>query len=121
MSTYTTGFDKKYKCSKCNKFYGKGDILEIKEWKCPECGEYLHIAAPELGTGRTLVRKRACELNIYDQIHLPGYEYIYEVLNITKKKGKIDLALKGYGKLSLGSDEFVSIIVGGYYAKSWED
>ncbi len=44
MSTYTIGYDKKYKCSFCEIFYNDVNELIESSWRCPKCDNYIHIA-----------------------------------------------------------------------------
>lgn len=122
MSTFTYGYDEQYKCSTCNKFYDS-EILEDNFWKCPECGEYIHIAAPRLGDGHTMVRKVASELKIGEFIHLPGIKGIYEIIDINNSKGEKDLcvALKKYGCRFFNNNDFVSVVLGGYFEEHWKN
>lgn len=122
MTSYTIGYDKDYKCPCCNKFFNDVDFLIENSWKCPDCKEYIFIAAPDLGHGHTLIRKPVRELEQYDIVHLPGSEEIYEVIAIEyKSNGDVRVALKNYGSVTLNPTDFISVINGGYYENSWKN
>lgn len=118
MSSYTFGYDYKYKCPYCEKFFTNTEMLVKHSWRCSECGSYIHIAAPELKDGHVLIRKRVTELRPYDSVVVSG-QYIHDVINVTTQKNKIRVALKGFGVETYSPTDFVSVIDGGYYASSW--
>lgn len=121
MSTYTLYYDEKYKCPYCNKIFDDFDTLIDNSWKCPNCKEYIHIAAPNLGCGHTLIRKSVSELKKYDSVHLQGGDDFHDVIAIKKDNTtKIRVALKNYGQLTFDATDFVSVVIGGYYEKNWE-
>lgn len=122
MSTFTYGYDKQYKCSACNEFYEDIEILAANSWKCPECGEYIRIAAPDLNTGHTLIRKSVTELKPNDLVHMLGAEDTYAVIT-TEKSGKnqVSVALKGFGKKRFNTTDFVNVVDGGYYEEHWKN
>lgn len=122
MSSYTIGYDEGYKCPYCNIFFNDIAMLKNNSWKCPDCKKYIHIAAPNLQSGYTLIRKLVTELKPYDSVHLPGSQDTYNVIAVDcKGKDKVYVALKGYGRLTFNHTDFVSVIDGGYYNYHWEN
>ena len=118
MRSYTIGYDDKYKCPYCEKYFTDTKMLVNHSWRCPDCGNYIHIAAPELKDGHVLIRKRVTELSQYDSEVVSG-QYIHDVINVTTQKNKIRVALKGFGPQTYDCTDFVSVIDGGYYASAW--
>lgn len=120
MSSYTTGYDEKYKCPYCEKFFTDVDLLIKHSWKCPYCGEYIHIAAPELENGHVLIRKPVSELRSYDSVVVDGH-YAYDVIDAVTQKNKVRVALKEFGVKIYSITDFVSVIDGGYYEDAWSE
>lgn len=117
--SYSMGYDEGYKCFSCDAKI-TSDIAISSGWKCPNCGDYIWIAAPQLGGGHVKNRKRACEINRLDSVNMAGTEEIYQVLGTTKlKNGKISIGLKNYGSLKVDEDDFLDVIMGAYYDSSW--
>lgn len=121
MSTCTLGYDKKYKCPYCKKFFDDRTILEKNSWKCPKCNHYIQIAAPSLNSGYTLIRKPVKELKEGDSVHVYGSREFYDVITVTKNKKGYKVALKNYGQMPYNASDFVNVVIGGYYENSWED
>lgn len=118
--SYSIGYDEGYQCTFCDKMYGKDDVSS-SGWKCPICGEYILIAAPQLGIGHVKVRKKAKEVRTMESINLAGVNDFYTVLGVTElANGKLSIGLKGYGTIKVKKDEFVDVIVGAYYKENWE-
>lgn len=116
---FSIGYDEGYKCILCNKMYELDDVSGFG-WKCPACGEYIRIAAPELCSGHIKIRKKVKEVRQLDSINLAGVNDIYTVLGITEQaNGKIRIGLKNYGSLVVEKDEFVDVIDGAYYEDNW--
>lgn len=116
--SYSIGYDEGYKCVFCDKIYELDDVSSF--WKCPVCGEYIRIAAPQLCSGHIKVRKKAREVKKLDLINLSGVDEIYSVLGITElMNGKLSIGLKNYGSIKVEKDEFVDVIEGAYCEESW--
>ena len=121
MSAYTLGYDKNYKCFHCEQFYEDVEELNKNSWKCPKCGNHIRIAAPELGSGHTMIRKKVKELKELDLVHIVGCSDSYSVIKLEKKRNqKVAVALKNYGKPEFSANDFVSVIDGGYYEDAWK-
>lgn len=117
--SYSIGYDEVYKCVFCDKMYELDDVSS-SGWKCPICGEYIRIAAPQLCSGHIKVRKKAKEVRKLESINLAGVNDIYSVLGITELvNGKLSIGLKNYGSIKVEKDEFVDVIDGAYYEESW--
>ena len=122
MSTYTIGYDKKYKCSFCEILYNDVNELIESSWRCPKCDNYIHIASPDMGTGYTMIRKRVKELRKLDSVHMLGGSECYDVIALEKKDSqKIAVALRKFGKIVFNENDYVSVIDGGYYEDTWKE
>lgn len=122
MGTYTTGYDRKYKCINCGKVFLDSYEIDHKRWRCPCCDGVLHIAAPELAYGHTMVRILAIELKKYDKIHIPFTSELNEILDVKEtENGLIRAAIKGYGVKLYEKTDFINTIIGGYFEEHWED
>ena len=118
--SYSIGYDEGYKCTLCDKMYDFDDVYS-SGWKCPVCGEYVFIAAPQLCSGHVKIRKKAKEVRKMESINLAGSNDFYEVLGITKlANGKLGIGLKGFGSIKVKKDEFVDVIVGAYCKENWD-
>lgn len=119
--SYSLGYDEGYKCLICDKVYELDDVSN-SGWKCPVCGEYIRIAAPQLRSGHIKIRKKAKEVRAVESINLAGTNDIYRVLGITElANGKRRIGLKNYGSIIVKNDEFVDVIDGAYYEESWNN
>lgn len=117
--SFSIGYDEGYKCVFCDRMYELDDVSS-SGWKCPVCGEYVRIAAPELCSGHIKIRKKAKDIRELDSINLAGTNELYSVLGITENaNGKLRIGLKNYGSINVEKDEFVDIIDGAYYEDSW--
>lgn len=92
---------------------------EVREtYRCPECGEYVHIYAEdaETGTKVVLLRKRSTEVRVGDLVHLPGQltKDCYSVLAVNDRGDKVGLALKGYGEYKVSKEDGVNIRTGSW-------
>ena len=121
MSSYTIAYDEKYQCANCNNVYDDITTLNANSWRCPVCNGNILIAAPQLGSGHTLIRKSVLELEEYDLVHLPGSEDIYAVIAIIiNKKTQVRVALRNFGTKIFNLTDFVSVVIGGYYEYHWK-
>lgn len=90
-------------------------------WKSPDCGEYIRIAAPDLNTGHTLIRKLVTELRIIDSVHMLGSENTYTTIDIKKiGNNKVRVALKDFGCHEFHTTDYVSVVDGGYFEEQWK-
>lgn len=120
--SYSLGYDEGYKCVFCDKMYELDELNENSgsSWKCPVCGKYIRIAAPQLCSGHIKIRKKAKELREFESINLAGANEFYTVLGITELvDGKLRIGLKNYGSIKVEKDEFVDVIDGAYVEKIW--
>ena len=121
MSTYTTGYDEKYKCSDCNTIYLNDEQIDRRTWRCPKCNGDLYIAAPHLASGHTLKRIIVTELRKFDSVHIPHTNELYQVIAIDNlRDGRIRVAYKNYGQKFYDENDFITIVMGGYYSDRWE-
>lgn len=115
--SYTRGYDTQYRCSHCNQKFSEDELVD---WKCPKCNDYIQIAAPDLlENGHVLIRKKAADLQIGENVYLTGLG-AYKILNINEARGqKLRIALKKYRSLTSDEDEYFNVINGGYFEKDW--
>lgn len=117
--SFSIGYDEEYKCSFCNKVY-ELDEINSSSWKCPTCGKYISISAPQLCSGHIKKRIKAKEIRKFESINLAGVNEINSVLGITElPNGKLRIGLKKYGSIVVEKEEFVDVIDGSYSKDSW--
>ena len=118
---FSWGYDEKYKCSNCNRYFDREDVSITYHWKCPKCGGYIHIAAPELKNGCVMIRKPVSELKKNELVHV-AESYIHSIIAIEKKdENKVRIALKGYRTVMWDSRDYVSVVIGGYNKDNWRN
>lgn len=103
----------------CNNCDRELSVDEVKHtWKCPSCGEHLHIYAEddETGTKIVLIRKAAREIEKGDLVHLPGglTKESYMVLGVSEIGQQLGIGLKGYGQLKVLPSEPINCRVGAW-------
>lgn len=117
--SYSLGYDNGYKCLVCGKKYNLDEAM-IAEWKCPTCGDYIRIAAPELASGHVKIRKKAQELRQMDLVNLYGTDEIHCVLGINEQpNGQLRIGLKEFGAIKVDKTEYIDIVDGAYYENNW--
>lgn len=100
----------KYWCHDCDQERSLDDVAS--EWKCPECGERIHVRAISSdGNERiVLVRMRASELQVDDLLLMPGQldGDFYRVIGISEVKNKLGIGLRNWGRYVVDKDEPVN-------------
>lgn len=105
-----------YKCTNCDKEFIFNDIK--KKWKCPECDDYIcvYVEDKESNTRIVLIRKKACDLEKGDFIHLPGglADSPYQVLGVNILGKKLGIGLKGYGQFKVFPGDTINCRMGAW-------
>ncbi|EPL8211990.1 hypothetical protein ACRAOD_19885 [Raoultella ornithinolytica] len=87
------------------------------DWKCPDCGEYIHICAQSpTGEKATFIRKRADEVVKGDLVKPQGgtMDQFNKVKGITEKDdGTLVFGLEGLGARSFEPDAWITCRTGG--------
>lgn len=109
--------NERYDCPQCTQSFTDNEVRDT--WKCPDCGGHIHVYAEdeETDTRIVLIRKRACEVEPGDLVHLPGMlaQSPYRVLGVSKLGGgKLGIGLKGYTQYKLGPNEPVNCRIGSW-------
>lgn len=107
-----------YFCHDCDDKYKREDVTIT--WGCPSCNQSIHIYASEpIGDNKgVFIRKKASQITIGDKVR-PDYMSIdecYDVLGITpftgKKSGKLGIGLKGYTRIEVELNKWISCRIG---------
>lgn len=106
----------KFWCPDCEEVHSV-EVVE-NDWKCPTCGEYIHVQAISRdGTERiVIVRKRASEIKTGDLFLMPGEldGDFYQVLGINQLRHCLGIGLLGWGQYKIDSDEPVNCRIGAW-------
>jgi predicted RNA-binding Zn-ribbon protein involved in translation (DUF1610 family) len=102
-------------CHNCDK--ALGDTVR-DTYRCPECGDYVHVYAEDVKTATKIVllRKRATEVEEGDWVYLPGMltKNPYLVLAVRDRGDMVGLALKNYREYKVAKEDGVNIRVGSW-------
>ena len=103
-----------YVCSSCQKYF---TLLEVfNDWECPDCKIPIHIkikAANDFHDGHRL---KPDKLMVGDRITIN--EHIHRLLDKKVEGNSYRLALEKYTTINVNKDDFLVVIVGGWYYPS---
>ena len=102
--------NERLECLGCEKVLGD----EVRDtYRCPDCGDYVHIFAEDMQTGTRIVllRKRSTEVKVGDLVYLPGAltKDCNAVLAVNDRGSKVGLALKNYGEYRVPKEDGVNV------------
>lgn len=104
----------KYWCPDCEQERSLDDVAS--EWKCPECGERIHVRAMSSdGNERiVIVRMRASELQEDDLLLMPGQldGKSYRVLGVNEVNNRLGIGLSSWGRYMVDKEEPVNCRIG---------
>jgi len=102
--------NERLECHSCETILGD----EVRDtYRCPSCGDYVHIYAEDVQTETRIVllRKRSTEVKVGDLVHLPGRltKDCHVVLAVNDRGSEVGLALKGYREYKVSKEGGVNI------------
>lgn len=105
--------DARHECSSCDQTIHYKDVCQT--WKCPACGESIHIKVLDEGRKIVINKKRAMDVQINDLIIISGQSEAGTILNVECYDNKVRIAIKNYGKMDWEENAFANILLG-----TWE-
>ena len=101
-----------YRCVNCDKVF---KYIEVhNDWKCPTCGNYLHIKISIDNFEHSCQRVQPKDLSIGEIVTLKN-DFIHEILDISMRSNNYRIALNELRAIEFTPDSIITRVEGGWY------